>query len=384
PIADTIPKTILTGDDQERVQEDQGHNRARPTKQDPEGKERYPVDCQTYFEQPVWQTLNMFIGEFCCLIEFHWINCSINNESRESVDEQEKEAENERRRSSSFLLPDHLVQPSHLSKSHGPSTNPPLLAVHGPPDQLVDRPEPGVQNLTGLQKMVFCLPTMFDICGTTLMNKTDGSPKEYQKNVTIYYEVYSHYQYDLDRSKAGPSNRKEQAEGDRCYSGLSFECERCRKVLKVPGMVRNRESELKKLKIEHLNQHLARDLLGEDWKENRPKAASSSSTMKVWVWPKAVGDEARAQNCIGSVWRLERNCRCPYGANLYFGAYGRHGQDTLEDGWLAGSEYKEGFKGLEQVKDSTRITGQKSRGYRIKGAENSVVRIKNNKREALV
>ncbi|CAH7672993.1 hypothetical protein PPACK8108_LOCUS7854 [Phakopsora pachyrhizi] len=136
-----------------------------------------------YFEQPVWQTLNMFIGEFCCLIEFHWINwsrrnynkagignsrkgyrcSSINNESRESVDEQEKEAENERRRSSSFLLPDHLVQPSHLSKSHGPSTNPPLLAVHGPvtfplttsiePDQLVDRPEPGVQNLTGLQKM---------------------------------------------------------------------------------------------------------------------------------------------------------------------------------------------------------------------------------------
>ncbi|CAH7688137.1 hypothetical protein PPACK8108_LOCUS23053 [Phakopsora pachyrhizi] len=47
-------------------------------------------------------------------------------------------------------------------------------------------------------------------------------------------------------------------------------------------------------------------------------------------------------------------------------------------------QYKEGFKGLEQDKDSTRITGKKSRGYRIKGAENSVVRIKNNKREALV
>ncbi|CAH7676942.1 hypothetical protein PPACK8108_LOCUS12057, partial [Phakopsora pachyrhizi] len=100
--------------------------------------------------------------------------------NQESVDQQENEAENERRRSSSLLLPDQLVQPSHLSKSHGPSTNPPLLAVHGPvpvplttsiePDQLVDRPEPGVQNLTGIQKMVFWLPTMFDICGTTLMN----------------------------------------------------------------------------------------------------------------------------------------------------------------------------------------------------------------------
>ncbi|KAI8445149.1 hypothetical protein BY996DRAFT_6424576 [Phakopsora pachyrhizi] len=240
----------------------------------------------------------MFIGKFCCLIEFHRINwsrrnynkvgignsrkgyrySSINNESRESVDEQENKAENERRRSSSFLLPDHLVQPSHLSKLHGPSTNPPLLVVHGPmpfplttsiePDQLVDRPEPGVQNLTGLQKMVFCLPTMFDICGTTLMNKTDGVGQSMKPD--------REYQ-----GEAGPSNQKEQAEGGRCYSGLSFECERCRKVLKVPVMVGNRESELEKLKIEHLNQHLARDLLGEDWKENRPKAASSSSTMKV-------------------------------------------------------------------------------------------------------
>ncbi|CAH7673778.1 hypothetical protein PPACK8108_LOCUS8672 [Phakopsora pachyrhizi] len=37
-------------------------------------------------------------------------------------------------------------------------------------DQLVDRPEPGVQNLTGLQKMVFWLPMMFDICGMSLSN----------------------------------------------------------------------------------------------------------------------------------------------------------------------------------------------------------------------
>ncbi|KAI8452664.1 hypothetical protein BY996DRAFT_6513868 [Phakopsora pachyrhizi] len=49
-----------------------------------------------------------------------------------------------------------------------------------------------------------------------------------------------------------------------------------------------------------------------------------------------------------------------------------------------GQRIDEGFKGLEQDKDSTRITGQKSRGYRIKGAENSVVRINNNKRGALV
>ncbi|KAI8457469.1 hypothetical protein BY996DRAFT_6411608 [Phakopsora pachyrhizi] len=79
-----------------------------------------------------------------------------------------------------YLLPDQLVQPAHVSKSHSPSIKPPLLAVHGfvpvplttaiEPDQLVYRPEPGVQNLTGLQKTVFWLPTMFDICGTMLMN----------------------------------------------------------------------------------------------------------------------------------------------------------------------------------------------------------------------
>ncbi|KAI8452097.1 hypothetical protein BY996DRAFT_6517890 [Phakopsora pachyrhizi] len=49
-----------------------------------------------------------------------------------------------------------LVQPSHLSKWHSPSINPPLVAVHSPvpaplttsikPDQLVDRPEPGVDE----------------------------------------------------------------------------------------------------------------------------------------------------------------------------------------------------------------------------------------------
>ncbi|KAI8446353.1 hypothetical protein BY996DRAFT_6447250 [Phakopsora pachyrhizi] len=83
------------------------------------------------------------------------------------------------------------------------------------------------------------------------------SPKEYQKNVTIYYEYQGEVQF-------GP------------FKGWTFKSEETsrRKVLKVPGMP-------DKLKIKHLNQHLARDLLGEDWKENRPKAASSSSTMKV-------------------------------------------------------------------------------------------------------
>ncbi|CAH7667213.1 hypothetical protein PPACK8108_LOCUS1611 [Phakopsora pachyrhizi] len=43
------------------------------------------------------------------------------------------------------------------------------------------------------------------------------------------------------------------------------------------------------------------------------------------------------------------------------------GMDVANGGWSTiQGQYKEGFKGLEQDKDSTRITGQKSRGYRIK------------------
>ncbi|CAH7669387.1 hypothetical protein PPACK8108_LOCUS4003 [Phakopsora pachyrhizi] len=55
-----------------------------------------------------------------------WI---VKQSEKRQVDEQENKAENERRRSSSFLLPDQLVRPSNLSKLHSPSTNPPLLAI---------------------------------------------------------------------------------------------------------------------------------------------------------------------------------------------------------------------------------------------------------------
>ncbi|CAH7681821.1 hypothetical protein PPACK8108_LOCUS14476 [Phakopsora pachyrhizi] len=66
---------------------------------------------------------------------------------------------------------------------------------------------------------------------------------------------------------------------------------------------------------------------------NKPMMIESElGVITVWVWLMAVGDEWAGQEL------LEHNCRCPYEANLYFGAYGRHGQDTLEDGWLASSE----------------------------------------------
>ncbi|CAH7681188.1 hypothetical protein PPACK8108_LOCUS13756 [Phakopsora pachyrhizi] len=52
------------------------------------------------------------------------------------------------------------------------------------------------------------------------------------------------------------------------------------------------------------------------------------------------------------------------------------------DGCCAAAEDREGFKGLEQDKDSTRIKGQKSRGYRIKSIEDYKKKKKEQDREA--
>lgn len=167
------------------------------------------------FEQPVWQTLNMFIGEASCLIAFYliqyatgrssWSSSQINHRNnkgytsipRDSTDEtsqplfqdedhgreggSESEANNAQTGGlSSSTLSDQLIQPAHLKIRSSPTVSSTPLAVHGPvpppltnalePDLITNQHEPTVPRLIGLQKLVFWLPTMFDICGTTLMN----------------------------------------------------------------------------------------------------------------------------------------------------------------------------------------------------------------------
>ncbi|MBW0523825.1 hypothetical protein O181_063540 [Austropuccinia psidii MF-1] len=155
-----------------------------------------------YFEQPVWQTLNMFIGEACCMIAFYLIKSlsrssqlktstpkgyayspiprDSNDHSVGTADEfqsAQQSSDDFNHQSTSSHLSQQLTEPTHI-KLNPDSTNP--LAVHGPattpiptaiePTLLVGQHEPAIVELVGLQKLVFWLPTMFDICGTTLMN----------------------------------------------------------------------------------------------------------------------------------------------------------------------------------------------------------------------
>lgn len=136
-----------------------------------------------HFEQPVWQTLNMFAGESLCLIAFYLIKLTFQQKPNSSYTYQpiaRHSEETEPRLSSEdqdpSMITDSLIQPTHLNLQT--PTSP--LAVHGPtPNPMVTSLEPNLitlsslpetQHLIGLQKMVFWLPTIFDICGTTLMN----------------------------------------------------------------------------------------------------------------------------------------------------------------------------------------------------------------------
>ncbi|CAH7677002.1 hypothetical protein PPACK8108_LOCUS12115 [Phakopsora pachyrhizi] len=79
---------------------------------------------------------------------------------------------------------------------------------------------------------------------------------------------------------------------------------------------------------------------------------------------------------IGTVRGLVHNCKTPLWADLFFGLMEVMAQDTLEDGWLAGL-------GACGTRDN-RTEEQRIQDKQDRGAENSVVRIKNNKRGALV
>ncbi|KAH9469993.1 hypothetical protein MJO28_004125 [Puccinia striiformis f. sp. tritici] len=148
------------------------------------------------FEQPVWQTLNMFVGEACCMIAYlmiQWISkrggeiskdhgyVSIPRDSMDGGLQEEEELESTlgdtQPPDEPTSISDSLLQPAHLKSRVCPAPSP--LAVLGPsapltsslePELLVNQHEPSILQLVGLQKLVFWLPALFDICGTTLMN----------------------------------------------------------------------------------------------------------------------------------------------------------------------------------------------------------------------
>ncbi|RKP02773.1 hypothetical protein CXG81DRAFT_10361 [Caulochytrium protostelioides] len=95
---------------------------------------RCPKETPCYFEQPVWQTLTMFIGEFLCLCVFYGARDLVNPDDDDAMDDVN----------------------GHLDDDDDDSL---ILSPAGP-----------TRPLSGAANMLFWLPTLCDLTATTLMN----------------------------------------------------------------------------------------------------------------------------------------------------------------------------------------------------------------------
>ncbi|CAG8525813.1 487_t:CDS:2 [Paraglomus occultum] len=91
-----------------------------------------------YFEQPVWQTLNMFIGETFCFIALYVQMILDSYKEEKHVDRDRPLAVGRSSTDDSIEVEDEYVRPQ--------------------------------RELTGWRVLLFWIPTLCDICGTTLMN----------------------------------------------------------------------------------------------------------------------------------------------------------------------------------------------------------------------
>ncbi|CAG8549939.1 11511_t:CDS:2 [Funneliformis mosseae] len=100
-----------------------------------------------YFEQPVWQTFNMFVGETMCFILVYAILVWEYHQTRRYAP----------------LGPDGTVTDGSEE-----------ITVVAEDDEVIkvddDEFHGATEELTGWRVFLFCLPTLCDICGTTLMN----------------------------------------------------------------------------------------------------------------------------------------------------------------------------------------------------------------------
>ena len=88
-----------------------------------------------YFEQPVWQTLNMFVGETFCFVALY------------------------------------VQMILHSYKEEGKDVGRPLAVGRTSTDDSIeveDEYEPSQKELSGWRVLLFWIPTLCDICGTTV------------------------------------------------------------------------------------------------------------------------------------------------------------------------------------------------------------------------
>lgn len=129
-----------------------------------------------YYEQPLWQTLNMFCGEACCLLVFFLMYLYERRKSRADAASAEQSAAG----ASSARSPLTPAAGTGRGVTYGATS--PLLPtaadndnidgvdVHVPVKDLGPGPITQPQALSGSKVLLLWLPTLCDLCATTLMN----------------------------------------------------------------------------------------------------------------------------------------------------------------------------------------------------------------------
>ncbi|KAL6624244.1 hypothetical protein U3516DRAFT_584821 [Neocallimastix sp. 'constans'] len=116
-------------------------------------------DCDTnqpkYFEQPVLQTLNMFMGEALCLLAYYVIQYYSNNKYIEVGFDNEILLENTESVENEFIQPTNSINLTYNNELESAT----LIS------ESVNKIE-----LNGLSILLLWIPSILDICGTTLMN----------------------------------------------------------------------------------------------------------------------------------------------------------------------------------------------------------------------
>jgi len=116
-------------------------------------------DCDTdqpkYFEQPVLQTLNMFMGEALCLLAYYVIQYYSNKKYIEVGFDNEILLENTESVENEIIRPTNSVNLTYYNELESPT----LIS------ESVNKVE-----LNGLAILLLWIPSILDICGTTLMN----------------------------------------------------------------------------------------------------------------------------------------------------------------------------------------------------------------------
>ncbi|KAM0792463.1 hypothetical protein ACM66B_005138 [Microbotryomycetes sp. NB124-2] len=123
------------------------------------------------FEQPVWQTATMFLGEMLCLLGFKFMHSRLNPWNPARVARKHAASAAARK----AALQDHAAR-LHTAPLSRPEEsaiffNESAISLHGQEEVLkVDQKQEAVPQINWRTSLLFWAPAACDICGTTAMN----------------------------------------------------------------------------------------------------------------------------------------------------------------------------------------------------------------------